>query len=291
MSEASRPRDISAPGAAGDDRDDASPIDRLKEKILSDYERMSLDDGFAFGCHPGVPCFNECCGDVNIFLTPYDVLRMKNALGMGSAEFLERYTQIPIERNQAFPVVMLKLDDAAEGKPCQLVGDRGCSIYNDRPWPCRMYPLGLASPKDKDAKDFYFLMKEDVCRGFEESGRWTVREWLEDQGIGPYDEFGRLFKEITLHDYFGTGRKLTPERLELFYMACYDLDSFRRFVFRSTFLKRFDLEPDLIERIRDDDEELLRFAFRWLKLALFGEPTVKIRPDAMPPAAMAPKDA
>ena len=104
--------------------------------------------------------------------------------------------------------------------------------------------------------------------------------------MGPYDHFGRLFKEITLHESFRDGRKLSPERMEMFYMACYDLDSFRRFVFGSSFLKRFEIEDDLLKKIRDDDEELLRFAFRWLKLALFGEPTLKIRPEAMPPSSM-----
>jgi hypothetical protein len=57
-------------------------------------------------------------------------------------------------------------------------------------------------------------------------------------------------------------------------MACYDLDRFRQFVFDSTFLQRFELEPELVERIRTDDDELLRFAFRWLRFALFAEPTM-----------------
>jgi len=68
-------------------------------------------------------------------------------------------------------------------------------------------------------------------------------------------------------------------------MACYDLDSFRRFVFESTFLKRFQVEEDVLERIREDDEELLRFAFRWLRFALFREPTIDIKPEAMPPSS------
>jgi hypothetical protein len=103
----------------------------------------------------------------------------------------------------------------------------------------------------------------------------------------PYDEFGRLFKEITLHEWFASGRKLTPEKMEIFYMAAYDLDSFRNFVFNSSFLRRFEVDEDLLARIREDDEQLLRFAFQWLKFALFGEPTLKIRPEAMPPSAAA----
>jgi Fe-S-cluster containining protein len=291
-----RPQDADPAGDGAREAADASeteldlgPVHRFKEKILADYDRLTLDDSFGFGCHPGVPCFNQCCGDVNIFLTPYDVLRLKKAVGLGSSEFLERYTVIPIEKHQQYPVVMLKMDHDQEHKPCQLLSEAGCTVYADRPWPCRMYPLGLASPRDKDAKDFYFVMKEDVCRGFEESQQWTVREWLENQGIGPYDEFGRLFKEITFHDWFADGRKLPPERMELFYMAVYDLDSFRRFVFGSSFLRRFEVEDEVLTAIRDDDEALLRFGFRWLKFALFGEPTMKIKPEAMPPSAAAGK--
>ena len=62
----------------------------------------------------------------------------------------------------------------------------------------------------------------------------------------------------------------------MFHMASYDLDRFRRFVFESTFLERFDLDKDLIEEMRTDDTALFNFAFRWLRLALFGEPTLPV---------------
>ena len=62
--------------------------------------------------------------------------------------------------------------------------------------------------------------------------------------------------------------------MEMFYTACFDLDSFRRFVFSTTFISRFELDEDLVERIKTDDEALLRFAFRWLRFALFAEPTM-----------------
>ena len=57
-------------------------IEKFKEEILKEYPRLSEDSSFTFACHPGVPCFNDCCGDVNIFLTPYDILRLKQALNM-----------------------------------------------------------------------------------------------------------------------------------------------------------------------------------------------------------------
>ena len=55
-------------------------FEKLKRAVLDEYPRMDLDSTFKFSCHPKVSCFNQCCRDVNIFLTPYDVLRMKKRL-------------------------------------------------------------------------------------------------------------------------------------------------------------------------------------------------------------------
>lgn len=257
-------------------------LENLKASVLKDYPRMDPESTFRFKCHPGVPCFNRCCGDVNIFLTPYDVLRAKNRLGITSTEFMSRYTALPIDRNQRFPVILFRMKDD-EGKTCHFVDpEKGCTIYEDRPWSCRMYPLGLASPKEgspEAEQEFYFLLKEEVCLGHEEEQTLTVREWIENQGIGEYDEMGRLYKEITLHDFFERGGQLKPEQMEMFYTACYDLDNFREFVFESTFLERFEVEPEIVAAMERDDEALLRFAFRWLRFCLFGERTLKVRDD------------
>ena len=64
--------------------------------------------------------------------------------------------------------------------------------------------------------------------------------------------------------------------------GCYDLDTFRHLVFQSSFLERFDVAPDLAERLKSDDFELLRFAFLWLRFALFGELTMKVKEEKRP---------
>ena len=74
-------------------------IDNLKKEILKEYPRLDEQSSFSFACHKGVPCFNECCGDVNIFLTPYDILRLKNNLNMSSEKFLAEHTIIPFDKN------------------------------------------------------------------------------------------------------------------------------------------------------------------------------------------------
>ena len=254
---------------------------QLEEKILKDSPRLGPDDKFKFACHPGVSCFNKCCGDVNIFLSPYDVLRMKNRLGMKSRDFLEKYALMPVQKDMKTPVVVLCMNDD-EARTCPFLTDEGCGIYSDRPWPCSMYTLGLAAQKDTPdgwrGERFYFLLKEDVCEGFEEPREWLVRDWLENQGLDDYDWWGEGFKELTLHKYFEDGEALSPEKMHMFFTSCYDLDTFREFVLGSTLLQRFDVDEDFAEEMRRDDEGLLRFAFLWLRFSLFGESTVKMNP-------------
>jgi Fe-S-cluster containining protein len=256
------------------------PRARLQERILADCPRLGSDDTFRFACHPGISCFNRCCGDVNVFLSPYDVLRMKKRLGMTSGDFLAQYTLLPIHKDMKTPVVMLRMNDD-EGKTCPFVTDAGCSIYRDRPWPCRTYPLGLAAQKDTPdgwrGERFYFLLQEPVCRGYDEPREWTVRQWFDEQGLDEYDAWGEQFKELTLHEHFEKGGSLSPEKIRMLYTACYDLDKFRQFVFESTLLERFEVDEDFVGEMRSDDEALLRFAFLWLRFSLFGERTVKVK--------------
>jgi Fe-S-cluster containining protein len=256
-------------------------MDRMKEAILKDLPRLSEDDKFKFACHKDIPCFNACCCDVNIVLTPYDVIRMKHALGATSEEFLEKYCLVASSKSQRLPIVLMRLNED-EKKTCQFVGEQGCTIYKDRPWACRCFPIGVASPTDEGIQGgrFYFLMEEAVCKGLGEEKEWTVREWLRDQGVEEYDEFGELFKEINLHQHFLEGGKLEPQKFEMLHMVCYNGDKFRRFVFDTNFLTRFVVDDETVEKIRTDDFELLKFGFKWLKFCLFGELTMGIRDPA-----------
>ena len=51
-----------------------------------------------------------------------------------------------------------------------------------------------------------------------------------------------------------------------YYQVAYDLDWFKEFVFDTDFLKIFEVETELPERLKTDEEELLRFAFRLFKI-------------------------
>ncbi|MBP1595276.1 MAG: Fe-S oxidoreductase [Acidobacteria bacterium] len=251
-----------------------------EEKIIREVPRMTLDSTFTFRCEMGVACFTRCCADVSIVLTPYDIQRMKKALGLDSSEFLARYTISPFTPDQKFPVVLLKMNP--ESRRCLHVTESGCSIYRDRPWACRMYPLGLAQPEQttSEDRDFHFLIHEELCQGHGEGRTLTVRDWIEEQGIEEYNMMGASFKELMLHPFWNGEKELTPAQMDMFFMACYDLDRFRRFVFETRLLRLFDVHEARVEAMRTDDLELLDFALQWLRFSLFQEKTMKIKPSA-----------
>jgi uncharacterized protein len=253
----------------------------LVEQILEDAPRLQKSDKFKFSCQPGITCFNRCCADVNIMLTPYDILRMSRYLKMSTSDFLAVHTVVPFNEEQKLPFVFLEMNKD-EKKTCPFVTEAGCGIYESRPWPCRMYPVGQASPGDAgvQGEGFFFLMQEDHCMGHNEERTFSIEDWMDDQGVSEYEKVGKEFKELILHPYLEE-RPLDPARMEMFYMACYDLDKFRKFVLESNFLDRFILEDKELEAIKSDDIELMRFAFRWLRFALFGEITLKLNEELL----------
>ena len=242
---------------------------------------LGPEDDFRFSCHPGVGCFTRCCRDITIFLTPYDVLRMKNTLKISSEEFLRKYTTTLIG-DLGLPVVALKMGEDEE-KSCPFVAKTGCTIYEGRPWSCRIYPLQPESTKitEKAGREYYSVMDVPFCLGLKEDQSLSVAGWKDEQGIPVYREMEGFFKTITMNEFL-SDKKITNQKIqEMYYMACYDLDRFRRFVFESRFLETFDVEPEVIEKIKHDDVELFKFAMRWLEYGLLGQHVLKVKADVM----------
>ncbi len=54
-------------------------------------------------------------------------------------------------------------------------------------------------------------------------------------------------------------------------VACFNLDTFRRFVFESSFLSRFNLPQARLEAVRGNESELLLLGFNWVLRFLAGQ--------------------
>jgi hypothetical protein len=55
---------------------------------------------------------------------------------------------------------------------------------------------------------------------------------------------------------------------------------FRDFVFNSSFLTAYDIPVDVVEKIKNDEIELLKFSLRWLRFAMFGEGDFTVHDEA-----------
>lgn len=234
--------------------------------------------GFRFACHPGVPCFTECCRKLNLLLTPYDILRLKNRLAMTSSDFLDRYTDCNFDENRNLPMVHLQMNDN-ERNTCPFVSPQGCTVYEDRPSACRIYPIARASRIHRmhgTVIENYFVLREDHCRGFEEEQAWSVDEWLKDQGLKKYYASNDRWMEIITHPKL-RDNVLPPRQQQVFYLASYNLDKFREMVLNSRFLSLFEIPEEEIEGVRSDDASLLKLAYNWMTFSLLGEPALKLK--------------
>jgi len=222
-------------------------------KKIGNWPVVSLKDKFQFSCHKGLPCFT-----------------LKRVLNMSSEDFLEKYTQIKISEKIGLPMVALK---KIKGK-CPFLENDGCQIYVHRPSVCRLYPLGHAFSATRK-EGVYFLLKEPECLGFKEKKTWTVAHWIESQGLQGYQKMNKDFSELIFLKTKFRPHGLTTQETKMFFMSCYNLDAFKEFVLKSSFLQRFMLTKKEIKKISKDDGALLQLAFKWLKFALFGQPTLR----------------
>ncbi|MCU0586746.1 MAG: YkgJ family cysteine cluster protein [Syntrophobacteraceae bacterium] len=253
----------------------------------------TLDSTFKFNCFKEISCFNKCCRHTDMLLTPYDILRMKKRLGLSSDEFLKKYTYVHIDENSSHPFAVLKMLDEQDGR-CPFVTDEGCGIYEDRPANCRYYPVGKGimmreSEKGPVPEEFFFFIREPNCAGYDQDKEWTIESWRKAQGVDIYDDMNREWAEIQLRRDNPGKPKLDKSKQPLIYMATYDLDRFRRFVFESGFLNMFDVDPEEIEKLKTDEIALMKFAFKYLKYILMLEETLKIKDEHLkkPDAAQA----
>jgi hypothetical protein len=123
----------------------------------------------------------------------------------------------------------------------------------------------------------YFLLRESHCRGFEETKLWDISEWIEDQGLEPYHRMNNLWMEVITHPKLLQGSGISVKQQQMFFLASYNLEKFREFVFESRFLEMFEFANDEIVSLREDDEALLHLAFKWLSFSLLGEPSLTMR--------------
>ncbi|MFV0438095.1 MAG: YkgJ family cysteine cluster protein [Desulfopila sp.] len=235
---------------------------RLPETVY----RLRPDEEFTFACHPGVPCFTECCRMLELALTPYDILRLRRGTGLTSQQLHDRYIIEERDEQDLFPKYYLTMVDDGRAS-CAFVAPDGCQVYRHRPGACRAYPLGRAAVRTRsgELKQHFVLLKESHCQGFAEPCRQTPLAYAKEQGLDEYNVYNDALASLIQHENIRKGLFTpTDTQLALYHLALYNLDVFRREIVSGQLaLSTYPQE------ILDQDEALLLFAIGWLKEQFF----------------------
>ena len=236
-------------------------------------QEQTADHRFSFACHPGVACFTECCRELDLALTPYDVLRLKRCLNITSNAFLDQYVIVEWDEHQSFPTCYLTMVDDGRAS-CVFLEQNGCAVYADRPGSCRAYPVGRGAALESEGKpvESLVLIQEPHCKGFEEACQQTINAYLQNQGLPLYNHYNDALLPLLQHASIRTGR-LQPSRRQLdhYMLALYDLDRFRREINEGRITLDSPLSAQQLSGLTGNDEELLLLGIRWLMHEIFHE--------------------
>lgn len=244
------------------------------QRFLDEHEELKPGQAFCFACHPGVSCFGACCSALNLMLTPYDALRLRRALQLGSRQFMHEYADMSAVPGVGLPLLQLHMQDTdAERCPFSRA-DFKCAVYGDRPSACRTYPLGRATrPDDNDPAatvEQLFIIRERHCRGFEETSQWNPASWMEDQGLTAYNAANDRYMRLAA-DLRERGLSLGGQQAGMAGLALYQPDEFQRFLVGAPLLQRLSLTDEEKSAIMHDEAACLDFGFDWLELMLLGK--------------------
>jgi len=251
-------------------------VKTIKLEDIADVrgEHLGRNDQFSFRCRPGLACFNQCCRNLNLFLYPYDIIRLKHVLDISSDVFLDQYVDIVMREGNYFPDVLLKMSESSD-RACIFSTTEGCRVYAERPYTCRTFPMeyGLRYGQDGHKPELIgFFRPPEFCLGPQAGHRWTLQSWARDQEADQHQKMAQQWSEVKRLFQKNPWGSEGPQgkRAKMSFMASYNMDAFRGFVYGSSLLKRVKVKTGLLKKMRTDDVALMRFGFDWIRLSVWG---------------------
>ena len=214
--------------------------------------RLAEGETFRFACGPHLACFNTCCRNKRLPLWPYDVIRLRSALGLTSDRLLAEFAELEIDPRSGWPALRLRLD---ENGRCPFVSTQGCRVYPHRPAACRLYPLARAVGENNGRlQAHYFRQQTENCLGWAGGRDHSVASWTEDQDLTAYDRANDLMYKLLCHPHRRGRLELDPRQTHAVIAALYNPDVFRRMTAHPG-----SASPDQarLAKALDDDLELL----------------------------------
>ncbi|MCK7503854.1 MAG: YkgJ family cysteine cluster protein [Desulfobacterales bacterium] len=184
------------------------------------------------------------------------MMRLKQRLGIGSDEFLDRHADVVLRPGSHFPDVLLRMSDERRSAPAPFSTPSGCTRL---PGPAGHLPdlSARAGPRprrrERAGRGAILFPAAGVLHGGSggerldgpgggsgtrrpRSTHWMTVRWAQVRRRFDRDPWGPEGPE--------------GKRARMAFMAAYNVDRFREFVFASSFLKRFKINPELVAKIR-----------------------------------------
>lgn len=242
----------------------------MMHSYVFDSQEYTLEDTIKFHCYKGIICFNQCCYDVKLVLSPYEFLRLRKALNLGIQEFIEKYGEVYLGEVTQLPVISVNMDPYSFA--CPFLNEKeGCKIYKDRPASCRLYPLARYLVKNKEGKneEIFKVIRETHCKGHYENRPIKIKDYLKEQDLGPYLFFNDLWGEVVIKRQKFSDTPLTEDILDLIFTLAYDLEEFRILIKKEE-INDFFL-PEMAEL---PDEKLLELGLKYIRDKILTEETL-----------------
>ena len=129
----------------------------LVEDAEDNFPVIADHDTFSFACGG---CGDCCRQREDIVLSGYDLFRISRRLGLPPALTANAFCRQYMGSVSLLPVMRLAPRDD-RSRSCPFLWNDRCSIHEDKPLVCALYPLGQSIEKDGHVE--YFLQPIDCC--------------------------------------------------------------------------------------------------------------------------------
>ena len=151
---------------------------------ISDGKKYSINDMVKADCDDCKGC-SACCHGMgsSIVLDPLDVHRLMSHFHTRFEVLLEDKIELNIVDGVILP--NLKMNMQAEGEPCVFLDAEGrCSIHEDRPGICRIFPLGRVY----EDNSFSYILQIHECQK-ENRSKVKVSKWIDTPDLKKNQQF------------------------------------------------------------------------------------------------------
>ena len=151
---------------------------------ISDGKKYSINDMVKADCDDCKGC-SACCHGMgsSIVLDPLDVHRLMSHFQTRFEVLLEDKIELNIVDGVIRP--NLKMNTQAEGEPCVFLDAEGrCSIHEDRPGICRIFPLGRVY----EDNSFSYILQIHECQK-ENRSKVKVSKWIDTPDLKKNQQF------------------------------------------------------------------------------------------------------